>query len=121
MCQTRSQSGSSRPHDCGRAHGAQSARLQHFAPVGERGSRRSGYLVRLPEFGARLRHWILSPLRDPARIEARLDAVEALVTSSRGRGELRDALDGVRDIERLAARAAAGRANPRELGALRDS
>ena len=37
------------------------------------------------------------------------------------RAELRDRLDGVRDIERLAARAAAGRANPREMGALRDS
>jgi DNA mismatch repair protein MutS len=72
--------------------------------------------------GARLlRHWILSPLRDPARIDARLDAVGVLVQAGRLRGELRDALDGVRDIERLAARAAAGRANPRELGALRDS
>ena len=72
--------------------------------------------------GARLlRHWILSPLRDPERIDARLDAVEVLVAASRLRAELRDALDGVRDIERLAARAAAGRANPRELGALRDS
>jgi DNA mismatch repair protein MutS len=72
--------------------------------------------------GARLlRHWILSPLRDPARIETRLDAVAVMVAASRGRAELRDALDGVRDIERLAARAAAGRANPRELGALRDS
>ena len=34
---------------------------------------------------------------------------------------LREALDGVRDLERLAGRAAAGRATPRELGALRDS
>ena len=34
---------------------------------------------------------------------------------------LREALDGIRDLERLAGRAAAGRANPRELGALRDS
>jgi DNA mismatch repair protein MutS len=72
--------------------------------------------------GARLlRHWLLSPLRDPERIDARLDAVQVLVTAGRARAELRDALDGVRDIERLAARAAAGRANPRELGALRDS
>ncbi|HET9387080.1 MAG TPA: DNA mismatch repair protein MutS, partial [Gemmatimonadales bacterium] len=34
---------------------------------------------------------------------------------------LREALDGVRDLERLAGRAALGRATPRELGALRDS
>ena len=72
--------------------------------------------------GARLlRHWVLAPLRDPERIDARLDAVQVLVAAGRARGELRDALDGVRDIERLAARAAAGRANPRELGAVRDS
>ncbi|MES2123480.1 MAG: DNA mismatch repair protein MutS [Gemmatimonadota bacterium] len=72
--------------------------------------------------GARLlRQWLLSPLRDPVRINARLDAVETLHTAGRARAELRAALDGVRDVERLAARAAAGRANPRELGALRDS
>ncbi len=72
--------------------------------------------------GARLlRSWILSPLRDPARIEARLEAVGALVDRGSLRADLRAALDGVRDVERLAARAAAGRANPREMGALRDS
>ena len=42
-------------------------------------------------------------------------------TDSRGRARIREALDGVRDLERLAGRAAAGRATPRELGALRDS
>src|SRR5204863_3953595 len=40
---------------------------------------------------------------------------------ARGRERLREALDGVRDLERLAGRAALGRATPRELGALRDS
>jgi DNA mismatch repair protein MutS len=72
--------------------------------------------------GARLlRQWLLSPLRDPGAIDARLDAVEVAVRDSRGRARLREALDGVRDVERLAGRAAAGRANSRELGALRDS
>ncbi len=72
--------------------------------------------------GARLlRHWVLSPLRDPAAINGRLDAVEVAVKDSRGRARVREALDGVRDLERLAGRAAAGRATPRELGALRDS
>ncbi len=72
--------------------------------------------------GARLlRRWILSPLRDPAEIEARLDAVERTVLAGADRTRAREALDGVRDLERLAGRAAAGRANPRELGALRDS
>jgi DNA mismatch repair protein MutS len=68
-----------------------------------------------------LRQWMLSPLRDPVRIAYRLDAVEVAVQDGRGRARLREALDGVRDVERLAGRAAAGRATPRELGALRDS
>ena len=68
-----------------------------------------------------LRRWVLAPLIDPAAINARLDAVEVLVRDGRGRERLREALDGVRDLERLAGRAALGRATPRELGALRDS
>src|SRR5678816_898354 len=38
-----------------------------------------------------------------------------------GREAVRDALDGVRDIERLASKAAAGRGTPRDLRALGDS
>jgi DNA mismatch repair protein MutS len=72
--------------------------------------------------GARLiRQWLLAPLREPAAIRARHDAVEVLVRDLRGRERLREALDGVRDIERLASRAAAHRASPRDLGGLRDS
>ncbi|HEU5220381.1 MAG TPA: DNA mismatch repair protein MutS, partial [Gemmatimonadales bacterium] len=72
--------------------------------------------------GARLlRRWILSPLCSPAEINARLDAVNAAVGDPVQRAAARDALDGIRDLERLAGRAAAGRATPRELGALRDS
>ncbi|HVH67353.1 MAG TPA: DNA mismatch repair protein MutS [Gemmatimonadales bacterium] len=72
--------------------------------------------------GARLlRRWLLAPLVDPAPINARLDAVEALATDPRGRDRSREALDGVRDLERLAGRAALGRTTPRDLGALRDS
>ncbi|MEO6056962.1 MAG: DNA mismatch repair protein MutS [Gemmatimonadales bacterium] len=74
-----------------------------------------------PMGGRLLRQWLLSPLRDPAAIAYRLDAVEVAVRDGRGRERLREALDGVRDVERLAGRAAAGRATPRELGALRDS
>jgi len=74
-----------------------------------------------PMGGRLLRRWMLAPLVDPAAINARLDAVEVLVRDGRGRERLREALDGVRDLERLAGRAALGRATPRELGALRDS
>jgi DNA mismatch repair protein MutS len=68
-----------------------------------------------------LRQWLLAPLNDAEPIVERHDAVAVLVEDTRGRERLRDALDGVRDMERLVGRAAAGRASPRDLGALRDS
>ena len=76
----------------------------------------------LTPMGARLlRQWVLSPLTDRAVIETRLDAVSALATDAIAREALRTAVDGVRDIERLAAKTAAGRITPRELRALGDS
>ena len=76
----------------------------------------------LTPMGARLlRQWLLAPLTDRAAIERRHDAVEHLVSDERRRRGLREALDGVRDLERLGAKAAARRATPRDLGALRDS
>ena len=74
-----------------------------------------------PMGGRLLRRWLLAPLVDPAAINARLDAVAVLVGDGRGRERLREALDGVRDLERLAGRGARGRATAREMGALRDS
>ena len=72
--------------------------------------------------GARLlRRWILAPLVDPAAIDARLDAVAVLAEDAAGRDRVREALDDLRDLERLAGRAALGRATPRDLGVLRDS
>ncbi|HEU5174782.1 MAG TPA: DNA mismatch repair protein MutS, partial [Gemmatimonadaceae bacterium] len=72
--------------------------------------------------GARLlRHWLLAPLTDRARIDARLDAVATLHGDGVSREALREALDGVRDIERLASKVAANRCTPRELGALASS
>ncbi|MGA1418259.1 MAG: DNA mismatch repair protein MutS, partial [Gemmatimonadaceae bacterium] len=72
--------------------------------------------------GARLlRQWILAPLTEVAAITARLDAVQSLVDDALAREALRTALDGVRDIERLAGRTAALRATPRDLRALGDS
>jgi DNA mismatch repair protein MutS len=72
--------------------------------------------------GARLlRQWVLAPLTDLAAINARLDAVGALVHDSIARTALRAALDGVRDVERLAGKTAALRANPRDVRALGDS
>lgn len=91
-----------------------------------RGSETSGTLIAvldrtLTPMGARLlRQWILAPLTDVGAIDRRLDAVAAF-SEAIARSALRDALDGVRDVERLAGKSAAGRISPRELGALRDS
>ena len=72
--------------------------------------------------GARLvRQWLLAPLADVAAIGRRHDAVGALLADEGRRVALREALDGVRDIERLGARAAARRAGPRDMAGLRDS
>jgi len=72
--------------------------------------------------GARLlRQWLLAPLTDVHAIDARLAAVDAISNDAIARGALRRALDGVRDVERLAAKVAAGRITPRELRALGDS
>ena len=72
--------------------------------------------------GARLlRQWLLAPLTDVAAIAARHAAVGTLAADEGRRTALREALDGVRDLERLGAKAAARRATPRDLGALRVS
>ena len=72
--------------------------------------------------GARLlRQWILAPLTQLPAILSRLDAVTSLHTDALARAALREALDGVRDIERLAGRTTAGRATPRDVRALGDS
>jgi len=68
-----------------------------------------------------LRQWLLAPLNAVDPIVERHDGVAVLVNDTRGRERLRDALDGVRDMERLVGRAAANRASPRDVGALRDS
>ncbi|MFI5232148.1 MAG: DNA mismatch repair protein MutS [Gemmatimonadales bacterium] len=72
--------------------------------------------------GARLlRQWVLAPLTELAAIGARLDAVDTLVHDPIARAALRTALDGVRDVERLAGKTAALRANARDVRALGDS
>ena len=66
--------------------------------------------------GARLlREWLLAPLLSVPRIEKRLEAVTALVAHPIARLEIGELLDGMRDMERLAAKTAASRVNPREL------
>ncbi|MGN0852110.1 MAG: DNA mismatch repair protein MutS [Kiritimatiellia bacterium] len=62
--------------------------------------------------------WIRQPLRQPAAINARLDAVETLVGDRLRLSSLRCRLGEVRDLERLIAKVDSGRANARDLKAL---
>ena len=76
--------------------------------------------------GARaLRHALHHPLCDPAIPAARHAAVEALLDGNNGCGqrlrEVRQALRGFADIERIAGRIALYSARPRDLSGLRDS
>jgi DNA mismatch repair protein MutS len=65
-----------------------------------------------------LRSWMLRPSIDPEEIGRRLDAVEAQVNDAVGREELRRALDGILDLERLLSRVTLEAATPRDVLAL---
>ena len=69
----------------------------------------------------RLRAWIERPLATLEPIRERQAAVAAWLDAGSPRASFRDALRGLSDLERLAARVACARATPRELGALRDT
>jgi DNA mismatch repair protein MutS len=72
--------------------------------------------------GARLlRRWLARPLTDRDAIVARHQAIGSLVEDGIARQRLADALGTVYDVERLAGRAASGRATPRDLVALADT
>src|SRR5579871_2157490 len=62
-----------------------------------------------------LRSWILRPSLDREEITARLDAVEAQVRDTIAREELRRALQGIFDLERLLSRVTLETANPRDV------
>ncbi len=71
--------------------------------------------------GRLLRRRLLQPQMDVGTIEGRLDQVEALVARTIPRGDLREALADLHDLERLASRVASGYATPRDLGSLRSA
>jgi len=72
--------------------------------------------------GARLmRRWLLFPLKDPARINARLDVVEYFFRNPEERDCVKASLEQTGDMERLISKVAVGRVSPRELVQLRRS
>ncbi|TVQ62249.1 MAG: DNA mismatch repair protein MutS [Phycisphaerales bacterium] len=78
-------------------------------------------LCRTPMGKRLLREWLVRPLGTLASIHARQSAVATLVEDRRTAQELSEALSGVQDVPRLAARLALGRAGPRDLVALGSS
>ena len=76
----------------------------------------------LTAIGARrLRQWLLYPLLDERAIRARYDGVEELTQSFALRQELRLGLEKIQDLERLAGRAMAGSASPKDLVAIKET
>ncbi len=70
--------------------------------------------------GRLLRRWLHAPLRNHARLEARLDAVSTLLSSPEALG-VRETMRSIGDIERISTRIALRTVRPRELGQLRNS
>jgi len=97
--------------------------LELFARLGERGTSLLQLLdaTRTPMGTRLLRARLQEPLTDVSGITARLDSIEVLLADRDGRRHLRDALGGMRDLERLVARCVQRLATPRDLGAVRDA
>lgn len=76
----------------------------------------------ITSMGARmLRTWMQQPLLQIDLIVERQDAVDALLTNPSLRDDLRQALDGILDLERLLSRLISGSGTPRDLRALSQS
>jgi DNA mismatch repair protein MutS len=99
------------------------ANLELFTRLGERGSSLLQLLdaTRTPMGVRLLRARLQDPLTDVDQIIRRLDSIDALLGDRDGRRRLREALGGMRDLERLVARCVQQMATPRDLGAVRDA
>jgi DNA mismatch repair protein MutS len=71
--------------------------------------------------GRLLKKWISAPLRDLRKIQSRLDSVEELLKNKSRRKQIENELKEVGDLERIISRICTGRANPREVVALKAS
>lgn len=74
-----------------------------------------------PMGGRLLKRWIALPIKDPAKINERLDVVERLVKDADLADVIREQVSLVGDLERIAGRIAAQRVTPRELVQLKNS
>ena len=71
--------------------------------------------------GRLLKRFIKEPLNNQAQINARLEAVDAVVNHPLERNNLVAGLREIYDFERLSARVASGRANGKDLVALKNT
>src|SRR4030043_1379372 len=69
----------------------------------------------------KLKQWLNYPLMDIREIERRLEGVSDLKERKIERKKLREALEGIKDIERLSSRLFLGHANARDLVGLKSS
>jgi DNA mismatch repair protein MutS len=71
--------------------------------------------------GRRLVSWLLNPLNQEQPINLRLDAVDEFFQNDRTRNDLRELLGNIGDLERLVSKITTGRANARDLIALKSA
>lgn len=74
-----------------------------------------------PMGGRLLKRWIAMPIKDPARIDRRLDVVERLARDGELGDAVREQVALIGDLERIGSRIAAARVTPRELVQLKNS
>ncbi|MDB6075038.1 MAG: mutS [Verrucomicrobiaceae bacterium] len=102
------------------------ASQSHLELVSARGGHQHTLLAALDRtctpMGARkLRHWVLHPLRDVAKIVERQDLLAALLQEPIMLGQIRTLLKEVRDLERTSSRLSQGSGNGRDLQMLATS
>ena len=77
--------------------------------------------TRTPMGGRMLKRWIAMPIKDVAKINARLDVVERFLGDRELAEAVRDQIDLIGDLERIGSRIAAQRVTPREMVQLKNS
>jgi DNA mismatch repair protein MutS len=93
--------------------------VENLADGGRRGTLLDVLDETTTAMGSRLlREWILRPLVHVEPVQDRLDAVEELAFRTVERGRLREAFQGVQDLDRIVGRVTLGTASPRDLAAL---